>query len=110
VHCFVVAGAGAHGGVLNVVAVGAAGRLSDVSQSGELSTDTPQVSARDLDGDGIDELLGLQNDYLPSYAEGTVYWLVWAWHGARYALTGCRKAQRGEQAPNGPLSPASCPS
>lgn len=109
VHCFVVAVVGAHGGVMNVFAVGAAGQLADVSQGGELSTDTPDLRARDLDGDGIAEVLGLENDYQPTYAEGTNYWLVWAWRGGRYAQNGCRKAQRGEHVPSGPVSPAGCP-
>ncbi len=110
VHCFVPAGTGAHGGVMDVLGVGPAGQLTDISQAGEVSTDTPNLRARDLDGDGTAEVLGVQNNYQPNYAEGTEYWVVWAWRGGRYVLTGCRKVRRGEEAPSGPVSPSSCPS
>jgi hypothetical protein len=110
VHCFVVAGEGAHAGVLNVVAVGVAGELTDASQDGALSTDTPDIQARDLDGDGVAELLAVLNNYLPNYAEGTDFWVVWTWQAGRYTQSGCRKVLPGEKVPGGAVSPSSCPS
>jgi hypothetical protein len=109
-HCFVVAGVGAHASVLNVVAVGPTGALTDLSQGGELATDTRDLQARDLDGDGTAEVLAVVNDYQPDYADGTRYWMVWSWRGGRYLPLGCRKVQRGEREPSGPLAPSGCPS
>jgi len=109
-HCFVVAGVGAHASVLNVVAVGPAGELTDLSQGGELATDTTDLRARDLDGDGTAEVVGVMNDYQPDYAGGTRYWMVWNWRSGRYVLTGCRRVQHGEREPSGPLAPFGCPS
>jgi len=91
-------------------AVGPTGELTDLSQGGELATDTPDLRARDLDGDGTAEVLGVVNDYQPDYAGGTRYWMVWSWRGGRYVLTGCRKVQRGEREPSGSLAPSGCPS
>jgi hypothetical protein len=108
-HCFVVAGVGAHGSVLNVVAVGPAGELTDLSPGGELATDTLDLRARDLDGDGTAEVLAVVNDYQPDYAGGTRYWMVWGWRGGRYVPVGCRRMQRGEREPSGPLAPSGCP-
>jgi hypothetical protein len=108
-HCFVVAGVGAHASVLNVVAVGPAGELTDLSQGGELATDTTDLRADDLDGDGIAEVLAVRNDYQPDYAGGTRYWMVWSWRGGRYVPLGCRKVQRGEREPSGPLAASGCP-
>jgi hypothetical protein len=109
-RCFVAAGVGAHDGVMNVIEVGAAGRLTDASQGGELAVDTPDLAARDLDGDGVDEVFGVENDYQPSYADGSRFWLVWSWRDGRYELTGCRPAQPDEQVPGGPVSLIDCPS
>jgi hypothetical protein len=109
-HCFVAAGVGAHGSVLNVVAVGPAGELTDLSQGGELATNTSELRAHDLDGDGVAEVLAVVNDYQPDYADGTRYWMVWSWRGGRYVSLGCRKVQRGEREPGGPLAPSGCPS
>lgn len=108
-HCFVPAAVGAHGGVINVVAVSATGRLTDLSAGGRYTADTPDLRGVDLDGDGIDEIVGTVNDYQPDYATGTNYWIVRAWQGTRYVDRGCRKLQLGEKLPGEPVSPASCP-
>jgi hypothetical protein len=109
VHCFVTASSGAHTGVMNVVAVDSAGDLSDISQGGALSVDTLDLRAADLDEDGGAEILGRINDYVPNYAAGGEYWMVWTWMGTRYAPSGCRKVQPGEEAPGGPVTLSGCP-
>jgi hypothetical protein len=109
VHCFVPADSGAHTGVMNVVAVDSAGRLTDISQGGALSVDTVDLIPKDLDEDGAAEILGRINDYTPNYAGGGEYWMVWTWTGTRYAPSGCRKVQPGEQQPGGPVTLSGCP-
>lgn len=108
-HCFVAASSGAHTGVLNVVAVGQHGQLTDISQSGLLSVDTVDVGPADINDDGIDEVLGRVNDFTPNYAGGSDYWMLWVWNGTRYVPLGCRKVQAGEDKPGGPVTPSSCP-
>lgn len=108
-HCFVPAGVGAHGGVLNVVAVSATGRLTDLSAGGKYAADTPDLRGVDLNGDGVDEIVGTVNNYRPDYATGVNYWIVWAWQGRTYVNRGCRMVVPGEKVPSGPVSVAGCP-
>jgi hypothetical protein len=108
-HCFVAASSGAHTGVMNVVAVDEVGRLTDLSQAGTLTVDTVDLAPKDLDEDGVAEVLGRINDFTPNYAGGSDYWMVWTWNGTRYAPTGCRKIQPGEDEPGGPVTLSGCP-
>ncbi|MBI3687316.1 MAG: hypothetical protein HY241_08275 [Actinobacteria bacterium] len=108
-HCFVAAGLGAHRGVMNVVSVAVDGKMTDLSRNGVFTADTPQIRAVDLDGDGVDEILGMVSDYQPDFATGTDYWIQWVWRAGRYIADGCRQAQPGQPAPGDGLFVAVCP-
>jgi hypothetical protein len=108
-HCFVTGTSGVDTAVLNVIAVGRSGHLSDISQAGTLTVNTPNLAPVDLNEDGVAEILGRVNDFTPNYAGGSDYWIVWTWTGTRYAPAGCRKVQPGEDKPGGPVTLSSCP-
>lgn len=109
-HCFVPAGVGAHGGVMNVVGVSRSGALADLSQRGTLRADTPQMRGEDVDGDGVDEIVGVVSDYQPDLATGTDYWIVWRWQRDRFVVLGCRVRVPGQPVPTQTPSATPAPS
>jgi hypothetical protein len=58
-------------------------------QGDTVTADSPQIFGRDLTGDGIVDVVGLQNDLTPDYATGHVQWQTWISDGTRLRSTGC---------------------
>jgi len=92
-HVFVTLFMGAHASALYVIdprdghSVQMLGLEDGAGAS--YSSDTPDAHAQDVDGDGVLELVVPQNDYDPSYAEGSVTSYVFTWTGAAYSLSAC---------------------
>jgi hypothetical protein len=86
-NCVLVDYAGAHGGVGYPILFVDRG----VWVGNPVDTDTPILRAADLDGDGLVDAYGLQNDYEPSYADGAVQWQTWrrTADGTSFTSTGC---------------------
>ena len=58
-------------------------------RGGTVAAATPEMHARDLNGDGWVDAAGLQNTGVPDYATGKVYWQTWASDGTGLRSTGC---------------------
>ncbi|MCU1675379.1 MAG: hypothetical protein JWM93_137 [Frankiales bacterium] len=59
-------------------------------------SDTPGARAEDLDGDGVLEIVLPENDYDPSYAEGSTTEFRFAWNGKdAYVPSGCTFYEHG---------------
>ncbi len=67
------------------------------------TANSPGAYATDYDGDGVNEIVLPQNDYDPSYAEGTVYehWFAYEAASGRFEHIGCREDD-GSTAGTGP--------
>jgi hypothetical protein len=87
-NCVVLANTGAHAGSAEVVflrdgALIGSARASVVFDSGD-------PIATDLDHDGLLDVLGVDNDYTPSYALGHNYFTSYRLSGEALHRTGCR--------------------
>jgi hypothetical protein len=106
-NCVVVDYVGAHGALAYPVVV-----LDGGPWVGEpVTTDTPDLRAADLDGDGRVDAFGVQNDYRPSYAEGAVQWQTWrrSRDGTAFASSGCGPLVRRTPRPPTTLLTGACP-
>jgi hypothetical protein len=83
--CVAVHFVGAHGS--NATAWRRVGNA--LARGDTVTADTPQLFGRDLTGDGILDVVGLQNDFTPDYASGHVQWQTWVSDGTRLRSTGC---------------------
>lgn len=54
-------------------------------------SDTPSSGALDVDGDGINEVVVIVNDYQPSYAEGTSTAYYFKYKGGDFRSMGCTR-------------------
>ena len=92
-NCVVLAEAGAHAGVAEVVLLAADGVLvSPATASVIFDSGTPL--AADLDHDGRLDVIGIENDYLPDYASGHNYWTTYRLSGNSLRQTGCTPISR----------------
>jgi hypothetical protein len=87
-NCMVLSAAGAHAGSAELVflrngALVGSARASVVFDSGE-------PIAADLDHDGLLDVLGVDSDYLPSYAQGHNYVTSYRLSGDALHRTGCQ--------------------
>lgn len=64
-----------------------------------VTTDTPDIVVRDLDGDGDLDLDLLVDDYQPDYADGGVFWQTAMLHDKSYTITGCTPVRHGSADP-----------
>jgi hypothetical protein len=105
-HCFLPASRGAHSGVLTVVAIQRNGRIT--LTAAEFGADGPFTAGRDLDGDGIDEVVLVRNDMKPDYASGRHFWQVYKWAGGGFIVVGCANVEAHQTRPPAHLDPAAC--
>lgn len=54
-----------------------------------IASTAPPPSVEDTNGDGVYELFTNDNDYTPSYADGTRYTTEWHWSGSDYVGVEC---------------------
>jgi hypothetical protein len=90
-HCFVEAGRGAHSAVVNALAVGTGGALSEPAGSERLGADSATTAVYDLDGDGRYEAAVTESVGGP-YATAPQRYDVYRWVGDRVELAGCSPA------------------
>ena len=104
-NCVLVDYTGAHASNATVWTL-AAGTLH---RGATVTSDTPNMRADDLNGDGFVDAEALQNTYVPDYASGSVYWQTWTSDGSHLTSTGCSAPTHNPPAaPTAPLS-GSCP-
>lgn len=97
-HCVLTDGDGAHSGVAQVVVL-RSGRLA-APKAASAVADLPTITPRDLDGDGYLDVIALDSDYTPSFAQGHLYWHTYHFTGDRLASTGCvRRSSPDDPAP-----------
>jgi hypothetical protein len=87
-NCVVLAGAGAHAGVAEVVLLAADGVLTSPATASVIF-DSGTPLATDLDHDGRLDVIGVENDYVPDYASGHNYWTTYRLSGNSLKQTGC---------------------
>ncbi|MDP9116463.1 MAG: hypothetical protein M3O28_04215, partial [Actinomycetota bacterium] len=103
--CIVVDNVGAHGSKATLFRLDG----STLVKGAQVTSDSPQIQARDLNDDGWIDVEALQNTYQPDYATGAVYWQTWTSNGSELTSTGCTPATH--TPPPAPLAPATghCP-
>jgi hypothetical protein len=105
-HCLLPAAIGAHSSVMTVVAVSRTGALDLVTD--KIGTNTGNLRALDLDGDNIDEIVGVVNDCEPTCADGHGFWTAYKLAGPGYIEIGCARYAQ-EARPPAALNPTVCP-
>jgi hypothetical protein len=105
-HCFVSAGMGAHSGVTTVVAVGTTGGMTVTTN--KLTVNSATIRAQDLEGDGVDEVVGVINDCEPDCARGHDFWTAWKLANGGYIRMGCAAYDR-KPRPPAKLDASVCP-
>ena len=86
-HCVLTDGAGAHSSMAQVLLL-RSGRLVAPARA-YVEADLPTVLARDLDGDGYLDVVALDSDYTPSFAQGHLFWNTFRFAGGQLTSTGC---------------------
>lgn len=105
-HCLLPAGIGAHSAVMTVASVSRAGVLDLVTD--KIAVNSLRLRALDLDGDGIDEIVGVLNDCEPNCADGHDSWVAYKLAGRGYIQIGCAPYDR-KARPPARLTPEACP-
>jgi hypothetical protein len=98
-NCVLVASVGAHGSNAAVWRLGGA----TLHRGSTVASDSPNMRALDLNGDGWVDAEGLQNTYNPDYASGAVYWQTWISDGTHLTSTGCTPPTHSQ--PGAPAAP-----
>jgi hypothetical protein len=86
-HCVLTDGDGAHSAVAQVVLLQSGHLIAP--KDGAVVADLPTVLARDLDGDDDLDIVALDSDYTPSFAQGHVYWHTYRNASGHVTSTGC---------------------
>jgi hypothetical protein len=89
-NCVVTSALGAHAGSAETLLL-RAGALSGPAAA-SVTFDSSQPTAADLDGDGLLDVVGMENDYRPDYAHGHNYWATYRQTAAALHRTGCAPA------------------
>jgi len=102
-HCVLTDGDGAHSSVAQLVLL-RSGKLV-APKKASVVADLPTVVPRDLDGDGYLDVVALDSDYTPNFAQGHLYWNTFRFAGGQLTSTGCvRQNSPTEPAPTHPVS------
>jgi hypothetical protein len=102
-NCMLTDGDGAHSAAAQLIIL-RRGRL-DAPARASVIADLPTVAVRDLDGDGYLDLVAVDSDYTPNFAQGHLYWNTFRFVGGQLASTGCAsKTSPTEPAPAHPLN------
>ncbi|MEO6703979.1 MAG: hypothetical protein ABI140_12125 [Jatrophihabitantaceae bacterium] len=100
-NCAVLAEVGAHAGSAELVLLRDGALVAPPQASAVFDSGVP--TAADLDHDGLLDLVGVENDYQPDYANGHNFWVSYRLVGGPASAlhqTGCRPvAQLSEPAP-----------
>jgi len=104
--CLVVSTLGAHGGAVETLLFAAGAFTAPATASVEFDSGTPVV--QDLDSDGQLDVIGVENDYTPNFAQGHNYWATYRLVGSRLVRTGC-ELTRADPAPPTALLTGRCP-
>jgi hypothetical protein len=86
-QCVLTDGDGVHSSVAQVMLL-RGGRLVAPARAAVVA-DLPTVLARDLDGDGDLDVVALDSDYTPNFAQGHQFWNTYRFGGDQLASTGC---------------------
>jgi hypothetical protein len=106
-NCVVLAEVGAHAGSAEVVLLRSGGLVSPARASVVFDSGAP--SAADFDHDGQLDVLGVENDYHPNYAEGHNYFTSYRLAGDALHQTGCLLKAAASQPPPTILLTGRCP-
>ncbi|HEU5271080.1 MAG TPA: hypothetical protein VFU36_14235 [Jatrophihabitans sp.] len=104
-NCVVTSALGAHAGSAEILLL-RSGALTSPS-AGSVIFDSSMPVAADLDGDGLLDVAGMENDYTPDYAHGHNYWATYRQTGAALHRTGCARVTAGT--PPATLLTGACP-
>lgn len=104
-QCVLTDGDGVHSSVAQVVLL-RDGRLVAPAKAAVVA-DLPTVLARDLDGDGDLDVIALDSDYTPNFAQGHQFWNTYRFNGDELTSTGCMHKTG---APPAQLATQPCPS
>ncbi len=88
-NCVVSSALGAHAGSAETLLLRSGELASPPAAS--VTFDSSQPIAVDLDGDGLLDVVGMENDYQPDYAHGHNYWATYRQAGAALHRTGCAR-------------------
>lgn len=89
-NCVITSALGAHAGSAEILLL-RSGALSSPA-AGSVIFDSSMPVAADLDGDGLLDVAGMENDYTPDYAHGHNYWATYRQAGSALHRTGCARA------------------
>jgi hypothetical protein len=106
-HCAVLAAAGSHAGIAEVVLLRSGALVSPAPAS--VTFDGGRPVAADLDQDGWLDVLGTENDYQPNYATGRNYWATYRLADGSLHRTGCVPRRTTAEPPPDRLLTGACP-
>lgn len=106
-NCVVVAEVGSHAGSAEVVLLQGAKLVAPATASVVFDSGLPV--AADLDADGRLDVLGVENDYRPSFANGHNFWTSYRLIGTSLQQTGCLPVSSPTQAPPTRMLAGRCP-
>jgi hypothetical protein len=106
-NCVVLAEVGAHAGSAEVVLLHAGALVAPARASVVFDSGVP--SAADFDHDGLLDVVGVENDYQPDYAQGHNYFTTYRLSGDALHQTGCLLQTAARQQPPNALLTGRCP-
>lgn len=106
-NCVVASSVGSHAGNAEIVQLRGAALVSSPATSVTFDSGTP--TAADLDGDGYLDIVGLDNDYKPSFATGHNFWTTYRFTGGALHQTGCTPLKSPHQSAPTALLTGPCP-
>ena len=106
-NCMLTAGDGVHSGAARLLIL-RHGRL-DAPPRASVIADLPTLTIGDLDADGYLDVVAVDSDYTPNFAQGHLFWNTFRFAGGQLMSTGCAaRTSPTEPAPAHPLN-GTCP-